>query len=213
MKCRSDVYSRFLSPIVSDLSNFETTISLAGNSMKRVVLRLLTTGFFLLPGFAVANGVDCRKFDHARAYWVDEDGTPHWRMYTFNADCKEVKIQRLHGDEVVGGPQIDKIDGVFRCLKSADEVCFDGFSWVFNAGKITSKTEGIEIIQNGVRQVKDSIVRDIYIHQGGELQELITADTYFKERGEQDWFNTKTERSRCVLTLSPDCRWNTDVRR
>jgi hypothetical protein len=181
--------------------------------MTRVISRILAICFFLLPGFAVANEVDCRKFDHSRAYWVDEDGTPHWRTYKFNANCKEVKIQKWHGNEVVGVLQIDKIDGVFRCLKSSGEVCSFGFIWVYNAGKITSKTERIEIIQNGERQVKDSIARDIYIRQDGQLEELITKDTYFKERGEQEWFNSKTERSRCVLTASPDCQWNTDVRR
>ncbi|MCX6125395.1 MAG: hypothetical protein NTV34_11710 [Proteobacteria bacterium] len=181
--------------------------------MKRMFLWLLTTGVFLSSGIAIANEVDCRKFDHARAYWIDEDGTPHWRMYTFNADCNEVKIQRWHGDKTVGEPQIDKVDGVFRCLKSSGEVCFFGFSWIFDGAKISSKTERIEIIQNGVRQVKESILRDVYIRQDGLLQEFITSDRFYKERGEQEWFNTKTERSRCILSSLPDCQWNADVQR
>jgi hypothetical protein len=181
--------------------------------MKLMLSGLLNAGALITPICAIARDVDCSKFDHARAYWADEDGTPHWRLYSFSSDCSEVKIQKWRGHEIVGQPQIDKIDGVFQCIKASGDFCSYGFGWKFDGNKITSTVEKIHIVPNGERQFKETILRDISIRQDGVSQELLTSESYIKEPSEPEWFNTKTERSRCILTSLPDCQWSSLVQR
>ena len=181
--------------------------------MKVMSLRIFIATVFFSPMLAIASEMDCRKFDHSRAYWIDEDGTPHWRMYSFDSDCKQVNIQDWHGAEKVGQPSTDQIDGKFRCLEHSGKVCSFAYKWHLEENKVISTTETISFAMNGSRQVKDTTTRGITLIQYEQLQELLTTNIFYKDKGEQDWFNAKTENSRCALSSSPDCQWNIKVRR
>ena len=179
--------------------------------MKKLVFSLVLSAIASSSTFAAV--IDCKLFDHGRAYWVDEDGTPHWRTYSFNSNCSDVAIQPMHGDKPEGGAHTDKINSTFICVKKSGTNCIFGFSWTLTAdGKIVSKTESIEAAMGGDRLVKQSISRELALKPNGELGETIVTDIFYRDPGE-DWFNVKTERSRCTLSMEPECQWNTDVRR
>lgn len=159
---------------------------------------------------------DCSALDHYRTYWIDEDGTPHWRQYSFSSDCKSVLVEKGYDQDLIGESYVDKIDGEFRCLDQGDKFCKFGFSWTLTPeGTIVSRTQRIEEVEGSEfynfpkgRLSRRTLDRTIHLGQGGVVKEDSVSTHSLKDPPETEWFDISTEKGRCQLTPDYNCGWS-----
>ena len=163
---------------------------------------------------------DCSALNHYRTYWVDEDGTPHWRQYSFSVDCKSVLVEKGYNQDLTGESYVDKIDGEFRCLKQGDKFCEFGFSWTLTPeGTIVSRTQRTEEVQGSElynfpkgRLSRRTLDRTILLGEDGEVKESSVSTHSLKDPQETEWFDVNTSQGRCRLKPDYDCGWKGPAR-
>jgi len=183
---------------------------------KFMYLRMTTVFVFML--FAMnaraesLTTINCESFNHIRNSLIDEDGTPHWKQYSFKSNCSEVTVQPIYKGKPEGPSYTDKIDGKFRCKKGLNTSCEFRYKWTLNAnGTMTSDTEFFNSLPEINRQVRDLITRTLSSSKG-TLEEFHVFETFYKD-GEDEWFNASTQRRHCKLSPENNCSWTSRVYR